>query len=212
MKIVIYGASGRIGSRTASEALARGHDVTAVLRSGSQFELSGERLAVVLADALDATGVARSAAGHDVAISALGGASARPGLHVDAARALLAGLASAGVRRLIVVGGAGSLETEPGVRVVDDPEFPEAWKPEAFGQADALAFYLAADTDLDWTYLSPAAITAPGERRGSYRSGENTLLRDANGNSTISMEDLAGALIDEAENPRHTRTRYTIAY
>jgi uncharacterized protein len=212
MKIVIYGASGRIGSRTVSEALARGHDVTAVVRSSSKFELSGARLRLVAADPLDAAEVARSAAGHDVAISALGGASARPGLHVDAARALLAGLASAGVARLIVVGGAGSLETEPGVRVVDDPEFPEAWKPEALGQADALAFYRAADSDVEWTYLSPAGVTAPGERRGSYRTGGDTLLRDANGNSNISMEDLAGALLDEAENARHARTRFTVAY
>jgi putative NADH-flavin reductase len=212
MKIVIYGASGRIGSRTVSEALARGHEVTAVNRASSAFELSDERLRVVIADAFVSADVERTATGHDVAISALGGATARPGLHVDAAGALLAGLSRAGVGRLIVAGGAGSLETEPGVRVVDAPDFQDAWKPEALGQADALAFYRAADTDVDWTYLSPAHLTAPGERRGSYRTGGDTLLHDANGNSEISMEDVAVALLDEAEQPRHTRTRFTIAY
>jgi uncharacterized protein len=128
-----------------------------------------------------------------------------------AARALLEGLSRAGVGRLIVLGGAGSLEVAPGVRVLDSPEFREEWRPDALAQAEALELYRSATTDVDWTYVSPAAVMVPGERTGAYRTGEDRLLVDESGDSRISMEDFAVALLDEAESAEHVRRRFTVA-
>jgi putative NADH-flavin reductase len=115
------------------------------------------------------------------------------------------------VARLIVLGGAGSLEVAPGVRVLDTPDFREEWKPDALAQAEALDLYRSATTDVDWTYVSPAAVLEPGERTGEYRTGEDRLLVDDEGNSAISMEDFAVALVDEAESAEHVRRRFTVA-
>jgi putative NADH-flavin reductase len=213
MRIVIYGGSGRVGSRIVDEALERGHEVTAVARDPDKLERSSERLLRTAGDVTDAASIAATAAGHDLAISAIGGASAQPGIHVRAARALLDGLPRAAVPRLIVVGGAGSLETGPGVRHVDNPHFPEAHKAEALGQADALEVYRSSgEHGVSWTYLSPAGTIMPGERSGKFRVGGDQLLVDADGKSEISMEDYAVALLDEAETPQHPDERFTVAY
>jgi putative NADH-flavin reductase len=199
MKIVVFGAGGHVGPLVVDEAKRRGHEVTAVTHRE--------------ADVLDAASVASAAAGHDVAISAVGpGESSGATIVLDAARPLLDGLSRAGVPRLIVVGGAGGLEVAPGVRLVDTPEFPEAWKPIALAHAEALELYRAADTDVDWTYVSPAALLEPGERTGGYRVGGDQLLTDPEGNSRISTADYAIALIDEAENGEHVRERFTVAH
>jgi prolipoprotein diacylglyceryl transferase len=212
MKIVVFGAGGRVGSRTVAEALARGHEVTAVVRDPAAHEPQPDGVSLVAGDATDPASVGEVAPGHDLAISTVGtGFGKAPETLPAAARGLLEGLSRAGVARLIVLGGAGSLEVAPGVRVLDTPDFREEWKPDALAQAEALDIYRSATTDVDWTYVSPAAVLEPGERTGEYRTGEDRLLVDDEGNSTISMEDFAVALLDEAESADHVRRRFTVA-
>ena len=211
MKIALFGASGMIGHRIAQEALARGHQVTAIARNPAKLDLRHVRLATAQGDALDPAGVATAVAGHDAVINAIGPSGSDDlQIVVQAARALINGLRRSGVRRLLVVGGAGSLEVRPGVQLVDTPDFPAAWKPVALAHRDALAVYRTAD--LDWTYLSPAALIAPGERTGKYRTDTDRLITDAKGESRISAEDYAAAMIDEREQPQHIRQRFAVAY
>lgn len=212
MKIVVFGAGGRIGQRIVQEALHRGHTVTAVVHDPARAPEPGERLTTVVGDVRDPAQVARLAAGHDIVASAVGptGEQGRQML-VDAAHALIAGTKRAGVPRLIVVGGAGSLEVASGGALLDTPDFPPAWRPTALAHRDALAVYRA-EHDLNWTYLSPADVIAPGERTGVYRTGGDQLLTDATGESRISMEDFAVAFVDEIEAPRFPRRRFTVAY
>jgi putative NADH-flavin reductase len=121
-------------------------------------------------------------------------------------------MTQAGVSRLLWIGGAGSLEVAPGIRLLDTPGFPDAYKSEALAQAEVLAEFRATETTIDWTYFSPALIIAPGERTGKFRIGGNQLLKDASGNSHISTEDFVIALLDEAEKPEHHGERITVAY
>ncbi len=202
MKIALFGAGGTIGQRIATEARSRGHTVTGLGRD---------------ANVTDAESVARAVAGHDAVVSAVGpgfGPNAQPpDMLSKAARALLAGLKMAGVKRLVVVGGAGSLEVAPGKQLVDQPEFPAAWKPVALAHRDALDVYRAQrDPDIAWTYISPPAFIEPGVRTGKYRIGGDQLLVDARGESRISAEDFAVALVDELENAKNARKRITAAY
>lgn len=202
MKIALFGAGGMIGQRIAAEARSRGHSVTALGRSD---------------DVTDAETVAAAVAGHDAVVSAVGpgsGPAAQPsGLLSTAAHALLSGLTQAGVRRLVVVGGAGSLEIAPGKQLVDQPDFPAAWRPVALAHRDALEIYRRAQgPELDWTYVSPAALIAPGVRTGRYRVGGDRLLVDEKGQSRISAEDFAVAIVDELESPKGVRKRITVAY
>ena len=124
---------------------------------------------------------------------------------------MIGAVKKAGVKRLLVVGGAGSLEVSPGVQLVDTPDFPEAYKPEALAGRDFLNV-LRGERELDWTFLSPSALFVPGERTGKFRLGTDRLLVDAKGESKISMEDYAIALVDELETPRHSRQRFTVGY
>jgi uncharacterized protein len=211
MRLIVFGASGRLGSRIVKEALERGHQVTAVVRDPGRLQNSHEHLRVVIGDVCDVDRIAAVAIGHDAVINAVGPTgSSSPLLVVDAARALIDGLTRAGVRRLVVGGGAGSLEVAPGVQLVDAPSFPKAWRDIALAHRDALDVYRTAD--LDWTYMSPAAFLEPGERTGKYRTGTDQLLTDEKGESRISMEDLAIAFLDEVEKPRFVRRRMTVAY
>jgi putative NADH-flavin reductase len=211
MRLIVFGANGRLGSRIVREALERGHQVTAVVRDPGRLQNSDERLTAVTGDVCDAGSVAAVATGHDAVISAVGPTgNSRPDLVVEAARALIDGLTRAGVRRLVVGGGAGSLDVAPGVQLVDTPGFPKAWRDIAIAHRDALDLYRTAD--LDWTYISPAAMLEPGERTGKYRTGTDQLLTNEKGESRISMEDLAIAFLDEVEKPRFVRRRMTAAY
>lgn len=211
MELIVFGASGLLGTRLVAEARERGHEVTAVARDASRLDDREGRVRVASADATDPESVAAVAAGHDVAISAVTQHEA-PEMLVDAARGLLEGLARAGVPRLISVGGAGSLEVAPGRRLVDTPDFREEWKREALAAAEALEVFRQAETPVEWSFVSPGALLAPGERTGRYRLGGDQLLVDDEGHSRISMEDFAIAILDEAETPRHPRRRFTAAY
>jgi len=211
VNIIIYGASGMIGQRITQEALNRGHKVTAIVRNPLHLTLSHPNLTIREGNILDPNDVARTVAGLDAVINATRQAADPPGqTFADAAHALIDGLTRAGVRRLIVVGGAGSLEIAPGLQLVDTPNFPAAWRPGALALRDALAVYRTAD--LDWTYFSPADRIAPGERTGHYRTGTDQLVTDEKGESRISAEDYAVALVDELETPRFVRRRFTAAY
>jgi putative NADH-flavin reductase len=208
MKIVLYGASGMIGSRILHELLARGHSVTAVLRDPSK--IIEPRAVVRQGNVLDPASVAATAAGADAAISAYAPPADDPAKLVEAARSLPAGLKMAGVRRFLMVGGAGSLRIATGGQLADAPDFPPIWKPYAIAHRDALE--VLRKSDLDWTNFCPAALIQPGERTGKFRLGQEDLITDENGGSRISAEDYAIAMVDELENPRHIRQRFTIGY
>jgi putative NADH-flavin reductase len=214
MKIVVFGVTGNVGQRVAAEAQRRGHQVVGVVRDPSK-SAAVPGVTLVAGDATDAAQVAEAVRGADAVISAV---SPRPGSTgsapklVDAARGLITGLKQAGVKRLIVVGGAASLEVAPGVALLDTPGFPDAYKAEATEGRDALAVYRSEAEGLDWTFVSPAAEIGPGERRSTYRTTIDQFLTDENGKSEISFEDYAVALLDELENPRHVGRRFGVAY
>ncbi|MEO8619610.1 MAG: NAD(P)H-binding protein [bacterium] len=215
MHIVLFGAGGNIGQRIVSEALRRQHNVTAVVRDEATM-LPQHNLLVLEGDATDRASVARTAKGADAIISAISprpGQDGRPASSLSAAaHALIDGARDAGVKRVIIVGGTGSLETAPGQQIVDQPDFPEAYKPEALAQRDALAVYRSDADGLDWTYISPAAEVHPGERTGKYRQGGERLLVNEDGRSTISFEDFAVAVLDELEHAAHFAQRISVAY
>lgn len=216
MKIVIFGATGNIGQRIAREALNRGHEVTAVVRDPGVASGLDSRAKLVAGDATNTASVQEVVSGADAAVLAISprpgkGGNPAPSL-LAAARAVTSGLKEAGVQRLVIVGGAGSLEVAPGVRAVDNPHFPAQWKTEALAHVDALAFYRTQGNQLEWTVISPPALIDAGERTGRYRTGGDQLLSDSNGKSAISFEDYAVALMDEIETPKHIWQRMTVAY
>jgi len=214
--IVLFGAGGNVGQRIIREALARGHQVTAAVRDVAHFEKGDPRVTVVQGDATDAASIARVAKGADAIVNSVSprpGKSGQPASSLTAvARAMIAGASRAGVTRLIVIGGAGSLLMPDGKAHVDEPDFPAIYKPEALAQRDALNVYRAEAGALDWTYISPAGEIFPGERTGTFRVGGDHLLTDANGHSRISFDDYAVAVVDEVERDEHPRQRITVAY
>jgi putative NADH-flavin reductase len=211
LKIVVYGGTGNIGQRIVHEALDRGHTVTVVVRDPTALAEQPPRLRVLKGNVLDSAEVARTISGADVVVSAVSFRSPTPdvGGFSRAAASLVTALRSLGPRApyLIVVGGAGSLEQPPGVHI----EIPPAWREEVKGQNDSLAYYRTI-SDVRWTYFSPAFMITPGTRTAQYRLGGDQMITDANGNSRISMEDYAVAVINEAEKPVHVRKRFTIGY
>ncbi|MGF6596856.1 putative NADH-flavin reductase [Paraburkholderia sp. GAS448] len=211
LKIALLGATGMIGSRIAAEAARRGHQVTALSRNPERVSADIPNLTAARADVLDAASVADAVRGHDVVASAYAPPQGEVGAVVAASKALVEGVRRAGLKRLVVVGGAGSLEVAPGKQLVDTEGFPDAYKPVALAHRDALAYYRTV-TDLDWTFFAPAALIAPGERTGTFRTGANALITDAGGNSRISAEDYAIAFVDELEQGRFVRQIATVAY
>ena len=207
MKIAIIGATGFVGSKILAECLDRGHDVTAVVSNASALP-SASKLRAVEADATKSEALAHAIAGHDVVISAF-----NPGKDPDGTgtQAIIDGVRQSGVGRLLAVGGAGTLEVAPGQRLIDQPDFPAEWKDGALRTA-AFLEQLRAEKDVDWAFVSPAANLAPGERTGHYRTGGDQLMADAKGESRISLEDYAVAMLDEAERPAHHRARFSVAY
>jgi putative NADH-flavin reductase len=197
MKIVVLGPSGMIGSRVVTELEGRGHEVVGASRSSGVDVTSADAVAAAVAGA-DAVVCAVSARGVDYTLA-------------DVSRSVIAGLRSAGVRRVIVVGGAGSLEVGDGRRLLETPDFPEAYKAEASQAADSLLVWRAVN-DLDWTYVSPAAFIHPAERTGAYRLGGDQLIVDEAGTSEISAEDYAIAIADLLQSGEHVRERVNAAW
>lgn len=203
MKIALIGVSGRVGSRLLAEMLKRGHSVTGIARNTGTVA-NAPQLKLAVADASQPSRLAPLLREHDVV------ASAMRFVGTDA-KALIAAVKQAGVKRLMVVGGAGSLKVPSGQALVDTPGFPAAYKAEAEA-GRAFLEVLRAEPELDWTFLSPSAEFAPGDKTGKFRIGCDDLLVDAKGNSAISMEDFAIAFVDELEVPRHSRMRFTVGY
>lgn len=213
MRIALFGATGHIGHAILDEALARGHEVAAIVRDPARLDRRHERLHVVTGDAARPETWLAAVRGSDAAVASL--SARRDGdqaLLVANARTLLERLPDAGVPRLVWVGGAGSLEVAPGLRLLDTPDFPAEWKPEAEAQALALEAFRASASAIDWTMLSPAALIEDGERSGRYRLGGDQLLTDANGHSRISVADYAIALLDRVEQHDAPRRRVAVAY
>ncbi|MEO6521455.1 MAG: NAD(P)-dependent oxidoreductase [Mucilaginibacter sp.] len=212
MKIAVFGAAGRIGSRIITEALNRGHDVTAVVRKPETYIVIHEHLKVAKGDIFESQSIEGAVFDHDAVVSAYsptGGAA--PSTLFELVLPLTAGLKQAGVKRLLVVGGAGSLEVAPGIQVVDTPNFPAEFKAVALAHRDALKAWQKVD-EIDWTYASPSAFIEPGARTGKFRTGTTQLLTDEQGNSKISMEDFAIAILDEIENPQFIKQQFTVGY
>ena len=212
MNIALIGASGFIGSALLAEALQRGHRVTALVSNPARLA-PREHLAVEQVDVNDTAALAALLRGRDAALSAFSGhaqADVR-GYYVAGMRSIVAAVKQAAVPRLLVVGGAASLEIAPGRILLDSPEFPAQWQGTAAGARDALLM-LRDEPTLDWTMLSPSAHLEPGPRTGRFRLGGDQLLVGADGQSRISVADYAVAMLDELERPAHSRRRFTAGY
>jgi len=217
MHIVLYGGTGRIGARILSELLSRHHQVTAIARDPEKLtENAG--LTVQQGDLADATEIAEAIAGADAVVSAYGPPDGHEEQVVRVTRQLIEAVkrvsqqasSSGHASRLLMVGGAGSLEVAPGVTLLDSPQFPEALR--AIAEAHKRALELLRASSIDWTSLSPSAMIEPGERTGKFRLAQDALLATPDGQSRISMEDFASALVDELEQPQHRRQRFTVGY
>ena len=203
MKVAVVGASGRAGSRIVAELSRRGHTVTAIARNPEKIEKLPD-VTAKQGDAHDQAALAALLAGHDAAITTIHFLASDPAKLIGAAKASKVG-------RYLVVGGAGSLEVAPGVRLVTTPNFPAQYKAEAEKGADFLDL-LRQEAGLNWTFLSPSALFIDGERTGKFRLGTDQLLTAADGKSSISFEDYAVAMVDEIERPAHVRQRFTVGY
>jgi putative NADH-flavin reductase len=214
LNIGVIGGNGMIGQRIVREALDRGHHVTVIVRDPSRVEVKHELLQLRQGDVLDSEQISRLIAGQDVVVSAVGSARAQtrdPSLYRKAAESLVGVLRGleAKAPRLIVVGGVGSLKEASGELVLE--RVPPERKPEHLGQKAALDYYRTVN-DVGWTYVSPPGSILPGQRTGVFRLGDDTVLVNDKNESHISMEDYAVAIVDEAENPRHTGRRFTVGY
>ncbi len=214
-KILLIGASGFIGSAILNEALNRGIQVTAVVRNPEKIKISNANLTVVKADVSDAKALADIAKGMDAVISSYNPGWTNPDMYNETLKVypqILQGTKDAGVKRLLIVGGAGTLFVAPGVKVIDTGVLPE----EIMGGVKSLAkFFLETlmnEKEIDWIFFSPAGTIEPGERTGTYRLGKDDLIVNSKGESKISVQDYAKAMIDEFENPQHHQERFTIGY
>lgn len=203
LKIALIGASGNVGQYVLRELLDRDHQVSAIVRREGTIEARAG-LTVHAADASDPNQIVPLLTGRDAVISSVQFAQLDPAL-------ILAAVRRAGVPRYLLVGGAGTLKSPSGELIMDLPSFPPAWRPEPLAALDVLE-RLRTEQLIDWTFLSPSAELAPGERTGIFRLGSDDLLVDAKGRSWISTQDYAVALIDELEAPTHSRQRFTVGY
>ncbi|MCT8333995.1 NAD(P)-dependent oxidoreductase [Leptospira sp. 85282-16] len=215
MKITLIGATGFIGNKTLEETLNRGYQVTTVLRDPSKLKTEHKNLTKVKGDIFDTDGLSKIISGSDAVLD-----SYNPGWTdlnirenmINGSLSILGATKKAGVKRIIVMGGAGSLEVQPGVQLIDTPEFPK----EYFGGADGarqILNHLRSENDLEWTFLSPSAVIEPeGPKTGKYRFSKESLLVDTNGHSHISLADLVKAFVDELEERKYVKQRFTVGY
>jgi putative NADH-flavin reductase len=216
MKIALIGATGFVGFAILKEALNRGHEITAIVRHPEKLQAQ-DNLTVVKGDVMDTGKLSELFKGNDVVVSAYNAGWTNPDLYnefLKGSQSIQEAVKKSGVKRYIVNGGAGSLYVALGVQLIDTPQFPKAFKPGAGAARDYLNI-LKKEKELDWTFVSPAIEMNPGtphERRGTYRTGLDNPVFDVDNKSTISVEDLAVAIIDEAEHPKHIRVRFTVGY
>lgn len=213
--IVLIGASGFVGSALLKEALDRGYAVKAIVRHPEKVKVENKHLQLIKADVTDAKKLAEVVKGADAVISAYNPGWSNPNIYDDTLkgyRSIIDAVKNAGVSRLQIVGGAGSLLVAPGKTVLQSGVIPDAIKPGVESLAKVLTDYLLPEKQLDWVFFSPAGTIEPGERTAKYRLGKNDLIVDDKGNSKISVEDYAKAMLDELEAPKHHRERFTIGY
>jgi hypothetical protein len=215
MKVVIIGASGTFGSVIRDEALSRGHLVTAICRHPEKIAVQNPNLHIVKADIVK-DAVDKLLCGHEAVIVAY---NPVPGfihpdlvdMHLKGSKAIISGVKKSGVKRLLYVGGAGSLEVAPGVRLLETGVLPDGVKQTSQATFETLQM-LRKENELEWTFLCPAPMTRPGKRTGHFRVGKDQPVKNEEGKSEISMQDYAVAMINELENPQHTHERWTAAY
>ena len=206
MRVALIGASGSVGSRIMNELVRRGHRVTAIARHPEKLKTT-QQVTPRRGDVNDPGGLAKAIAADDLVVVSVKFKDMDPRKVIDAVQ-------KSGLKRLLIVGGAGSLEVAPGKALVDQPNFPPQYKEESLAGRDFLNALraLPPDQPVEWVYISPSALFAPGQRTGKFRIGGDQLLADAKGHSAISQEDFAIALVDELENKKHSRKRFTVGY
>jgi uncharacterized protein len=213
MKIVLIGASGFVGGYILTEALNRGHYVTGIVRNPEKL-INYQNFKRIKGDVYNEIELSRLITGHDAVISAFnpgwGNQQIRE-LSVKGTRSIINAVKISGVKRILIIGGAGSLEIQPGKQLVDTPDFPQEYKDGALGAREALNILKKEDA-LDWSFVSPSVTLKPDKRTGKFRLGEDALLLNEKGESIISTQDLAMAIIDEIENPHHIKKRFTVGY
>ncbi|WP_315394818.1 NAD(P)H-binding protein [Hoylesella nanceiensis] len=216
--IILIGASGFVGSAILEEALNRGHKVTALVRNPEKIQVKNENLTVLAVDATDVEALSKVVAGKDAVISAYNPGWGNPRLYEEILEnypKIIEGVKKAGVQRLLVVGGAGVLYVQPGMRLMDSGTLPAELMPAVNGEGELFLNVLSKENDIDWVYFAPPANLGnmgKGVRTGKYRLGTDTLLTDEKGDSFISVEDYAVAMIDELEQEAHHKTLFTAAY
>ncbi len=213
MKIALIGATGFVGGYVLNEALSRGHTVTALSRHPEKLA-ANPKLTAVKCDIMNETDLVKAISGHDVVISTFNPGWGNPDIHnlyLKGIQAIMNAAKPAAVKRLLVVGGAGSLEVKPGLQLVDTPDFPAQFKDGALAAREALNL-LKKEKKLKWTFVSPSINLKPGTRTGKFRIGTDSLILDEKGESNISTQDLAVAILNECEKPRFIRKRFTAGY
>lgn len=214
MKITLIGATGFVGTAVLNEAVNRGHEVIALARNPEKISNTSDHVTAKAIDINDMAALIGAIKGSDAVVSAFNAGWGNPNLYDDflkGSKDILQAAKHAGVKRILVVGGAGSLEIAPGVQLVDTPEFPQEYKAGATAARDLQTIMLS-ETELDWTFLSPAIILHPGKRTGKFRLGNDNPVFDAANKSEISVEDMAVAIIDELENNQFVQKRFTLGY
>ena len=214
-KIVIIGATGYVGSAILKEALGRGHQVKAIVRDPSKLTLIHPHLKVVGGSVSDTDFLSRELAKSDAVISAFNPGWSNPNIYEETLEgygSILCAVRNSGVHRFLMVGGAGSLLVAPGRQLMDEPDVPKKLLPGIRGMAKVYTDLLLPEKSVDWVFLSPAANMAPGERTGKFRLGKDELIVDESGDSNISVEDFAVAMIDELEQEKHHQERFTLGY
>jgi len=214
MKVAIIGATGFVGPKVVSEALSRGYEVTAFARQPEKLDIENDNLTKQSVDVLDTEILANLLVGHDAVISTFNAGWSNPNLYNDFLRgceSIQVATKQAGIKRYITVGGAGSLEIQPGVQLVDTPNFPAEYKPGATAARDYLN-ELRKEEELNWTFVSPAINLHPGHRTGVFRLGTDQPVFNEAGKNDISVDDLAVAIINELENNHFIKKRFTLGY
>lgn len=214
-KIVIIGATGYVGSAILKEALGRGHQVKAIVRDPLKLTLIHPHLKVVGGSVTDTDFLSRELAKSDAVISAFNPGWSNPNIYEETLEgygSILCAVRNSGVHRFLMVGGAGSLLVAPGRQLMDEPDVPKKLLPGIRGMAKVYTDLLLPEKSVDWVFLSPAANMAPGERTGKFRLGKDELIVDESGDSNISVEDFAVAMIDELEQEKHHQERFTLGY
>lgn len=215
MRVALIGASGFVGSHLLTELINRNYHVVAIVRSADKVKEKNDKLKVIETDIFDTDKLAETLKGCDVVVSAYNPGWKNPNIAEETLKgyeSILAAAKKSGIKRIQIVGGAGTLYIRPGKTVIEAGLIPDNILPGVKALAKVLKEYLLPDKSIDWVFFSPAGTIEPGERTGKYRLGLDNLIKDKNGKSKISVEDYAKAMVDELEKPQHHYQRFTIGY